>query len=179
MIKLAREINATSLLPAAFYDLSRYHFSQLFDFSGNCSISSTASGLTLSLLDTQCLALGKESSQQAVASLVRAMGTVGCGSQPDTSTLHCRELSHRRGYSCMSPAACQKDISELMDTATQHYLFDRGHGCADPLYVAEELGQLKSAEFSDCKACGKTLERWAAREREKLWKLIPGWFKLS
>lgn len=49
------------------------------------------------------------------------------------------------------------------------------------MYVAEELGQLKSAELSgsDCKACAKSLETWAAREREKIWKLIPTWFRLE
>ena len=65
-----------------------------------------------------------------------------------------------------------------MELATQHYLFDRERGCADPLYVAEELGQLKSAEFSDCAACAHALEAWAARERERLWRAIPDWFRL-
>ena len=31
MINLARQVDAPSLLPAAFYDLSRYPFSQIFD----------------------------------------------------------------------------------------------------------------------------------------------------
>jgi hypothetical protein len=66
-----------------------------------------------------------------------------------------------------------------MDLATQHYLFDRERGCLDPLYVAEELGQLKSAELSECGACAKSLEAWAAREREKMWKMIPMWFRLE
>lgn len=67
-----------------------------------------------------------------------------------------------------------------MELATQHYLFDREKGCADPLYVAEELGQLKSAEFeTECKACARSLESWAARERERMWRLIPGWFRLD
>ena len=68
---------------------------------------------------------------------------------------------------------------ELVDLATQHYLFDRERGCGDPLYVAEELGQLKSAEFSECKACAKSLESWAGREREKMWKMVPHWFRLE
>lgn len=47
--------------------------------------------------------------------------------------------------------------------------------------MAEELGQLKSAELSgsECKACAKNLEMWAARERDKIWKLIPIWFRLG
>ena len=67
---------------------------------------------------------------------------------------------------------------ELVELATQHYVHERGSGCADPLYVAEELGQLKSAEFSDCGACARALEAWAGRERERLWRTIPDWFRL-
>ena len=90
---------------------------------------------------------------------------------------HMRKTSF--GGLCISAAACRKDFSELVDLATQHYLFDRERGCCDPLYVAEELGQLKSAEFSECKACARSLEAWAAREREKIWKSIPMWFRLD
>jgi len=79
----------------------------------------------------------------------------------------------------MSAAACRKDFSELVELATQHYLFDKEPGSNDPLYVAEELGQLKSAEFSECKACAASLEVWAARERERMWKLVPLWFRLE
>ena len=80
---------------------------------------------------------------------------------------------------CISSAACRKDFEELVELATQHYLFDREKGCNDPLYVAEELGQLKSAEFSECKACAKSLEGWAAKERDRLWKAMPSWFRIQ
>ena len=75
--------------------------------------------------------------------------------------------------------ACRKEFSELVQLATQHYIFDREKGCGDPLYVAEELGQLKSAEFSECEACAGALEAWAARERQRIWKLVPSWFRLD
>ena len=52
-------------------------------------------------------------------------------------------------------------------------LFDREQGCSDPLYVAEELRSLKSSGFSGCKACAKSLEGWATKERERIWRLIP------
>lgn len=70
-------------------------------------------------------------------------------------------------------------MGELVELATNHYLFDREKGCSDPLYVAEELGSLKSSEFSECKACAKSLESWATKERERIWKLIPHWFRLN
>jgi hypothetical protein len=150
----------------------------------------------LSAGDLQRLALGKESSQQGITTLIRSMpqahrsfpqydparslsGNIirGGGAVGATATYH-----HQRrfsGQACVSIAACKKDFAELVELATQHYLFDREKGCNDPLYVAEELAQLKSAEFSECKACARSLELWASREREKLWKLIPTWFHLD
>jgi len=95
---------------------------------------------------------------------------------PNPVYAHHRKMSDRV---CVSPAACRKDMGELVELATNHYLFDREKGCSDPLYVAEELGSLKSSEFSDCKACSKSLESWATRERERIWKSIPHWFRLD
>ncbi|TFK52098.1 hypothetical protein OE88DRAFT_1658894 [Heliocybe sulcata] len=170
VINLAREVNAPTLLPAAFYDLSRQPFSQIFSHR-----------TALSLPDLQNLALGKESSQHAVTSLIQSLGT---SPQPTSPPPTYNYNSHRRKHSagsrlCVSAAACRKDFSELVDLATQHYLMDRERGYADPLYVAEELGQLKSVEFSECEACAKTLEMWAARERERIWHMIPLWFRLE
>lgn len=85
-----------------------------------------------------------------------------------------------------------------MALATQHYLFDRERGCTDPLYVAEELGQplydfgqassvddarfgesRRSVEVSECEACARALAIWTTRERERMWKMIPLWFRLD
>lgn len=187
VINLAREIDAPSLLPSAFYDLSRYQFHQILEAAEEDPLHDASGSQQpfLSLSDTQRLALGKESAQQAITTLIQAMG----------HSQHIRQNYHRKSSSkslgsnlglsstqsavCVSAAACRKDFSELVDLATQHYLFDRERGASDPLYVAEELGQLKSAEFSECVACARSLENWAAKEREKLWKLIPLWFRLE
>ena len=131
----------------------------------------------------QKLALGKEASQHAITTLIQSMGR-GQYHQPipqHHSISHTIHSAAPLRKSCTSAAACRKDFSELVDLATQHYLFDRERGCGDPLYVAEELGQLKSAELSgsECKACAKSLETWAAKEREKIWELIPVWFRLE
>ncbi|KAF9266800.1 hypothetical protein L218DRAFT_921450 [Marasmius fiardii PR-910] len=220
VINLARQIDAPSLLPAAFYDLSRYPFSQIFEPDEDnglyvnpisdtepCS-SPSASRSFLSLVDTQRLCLGKESAQHTITSLIQAMGnsqtirntthyhTAFSLSHPlatpntvnpyAISTHHHHHHHHRSSSSlvCISAAACRKDFNELVDLATQHYIFDRERGCCDPLYVAEELGQLKGSEFSnsespECKACARNLEMWAAKERERIWKVIPLWFGLS
>ena len=89
-------------------------------------------------------------------------------------------------------------MCELVDLATQHYLFDRERGASDPLYVAEELALLKDGETlglgagagpagatelseggAECKACARAFEVWAKRERERFWRSIPCWFRLE
>lgn len=200
MINVAREIGADELLPAAFYELSRYTFTQIFEPTpGDPLDPGDLPSAALSAADMQRLALGKEAAQQAVTGLiqnmehassdhpthrrsysglrafdsVRGRGRGGGGSGTGTTGVVARARAV-----CVTPAACRKDLEELIELATQHYLFDRERGCADPLYVAEELGQLKSAELSDCAACALALEAWAARERERLWRAIPEWFRL-
>ncbi|KAF8512916.1 hypothetical protein JB92DRAFT_2926149 [Gautieria morchelliformis] len=158
VIDLARAVNAHSLLPSAFYDISRSTFSVIFESSPS-----------LSQADTQKLALGKEASHAAVTNLITNLGSGRCTSKASIAA----------GKSCHSPVSCRKDFSELVELATQHYLFDRERGSTDPLYVAEELGQLKSPEFSECKACAYVLEQWSSRERERIWKSIPTWFRLD
>jgi hypothetical protein len=176
VINLARELNVPSLLPAAFYDLSRFPFAQIFEPPDTHRLCSTSA---LSNADIQRLALGKEAAQNHITHLIRAMGSIH-----SCVAVHPRRASFFSATArdvCVSPAACRKDFAELVDLATQHFLFDRERGCTDPLYVAEELGQLKSggAEFCECRPCAAQLELWAAREREKMWKLVPSWFRLD
>ncbi|KAF8826080.1 hypothetical protein HHX47_DHR6000588 [Lentinula edodes] len=219
VINLAREVDAPTLLPSAFFDLSRYTYPQIFDPcaqdplyypSSNSpspppSLSSTPPPppICLSLGDTQRLCLGKEASQHAITSLIQSMSnsqsirnsglqlqsafslthplTHGYTSSLSGSMHQNGHYHHHRSSSaaiCISAAACRKDFSELVDLATKHYLFDRERGYSDPLYMADEIGGLKS-EASECKACAKSLETWAMRERERIWRLIPTWFRLG
>ncbi|KAF9054388.1 hypothetical protein BJ165DRAFT_1337240 [Panaeolus papilionaceus] len=178
IINLAREVDVPSLLPSAFYDLSRHSFSQILEPSEDDSLYRDKRQPRLLPTDMQRLCLGKEMSQQMVTSLIHSMGAGHIRhSQQHSGHSHSRKPSS--SGICVSAAACRKDFMELVDLATQHYLFDRERGCYDPLYVAEELGQLKSAEFSECRSCAKSLEAWATREREKIWKMIPNWFRLE
>ena len=173
-------MNAPELLPAAFYELSRYHFSEIFGPSKDEALSLFGDD-KLSHDDMERLALGKEAAQASIPTLIQNMATHN--SRETNSNNPCqpaRTLHQRKGSGsvCITAAACRDDLAELVELATQHYLFDRGKGCTDPLYVTEELGQLKSIEVSDCRACARSLERWAARERERIWKLVPLWFHL-
>ncbi|KAJ7115905.1 hypothetical protein C8R44DRAFT_880310 [Mycena epipterygia] len=177
VISLAREVNAPCLLPAAFYDLCRYSYSQIYEPTEDEPLYQPTPSPSLLPLDMQRLSLGKEAAQHNITALIQTMG------HAQTQIRHAQTHTHIRknssGGICVSAAACRKDFSELVDLATQHYLFDRERGHCDPLYVSEELGQLKSAEFSECKACARSLEAWAAREREKMWRMIPLWFRLE
>lgn len=157
--------------------LSRYHFSQIFECPSDEALRGLSGSATLSMTDVQCLMLGKEASQQCITTLIQSMGSISHREYPN-HPIHSKN-AHRRKVSCTSAMACRKEFSELVQLATQHYIFDREKGCADPLYVAEELGQLKSAEFSECEACARALEAWACRERQKIWKLVPTWFRLE
>lgn len=176
VINLAREVNAPCLLPAAFYDLCRYSYTQIYEPTEDEPLYQSPPSPPLLPLDMQRLALGKEAAQHNITALIQTMGHAQTHIRAQTHT-HIRKSSS--GGVCVSAAACRKDFSELIDLATQHYLFDRERGHSDPLYVSEELGQLKSAEFSECKACARSLETWAAREREKMWRMIPLWFRLE
>ncbi|PFH51908.1 hypothetical protein AMATHDRAFT_2617 [Amanita thiersii Skay4041] len=181
VINIARETDAPSLLPSAFYDLARHSYTQIFEPSEDDFLYQPPSSVqSLSSADMQRLCLAKETIQHAITSLIQAMGNSQYlrHAQYHSVQAHSRRVSITTGV-CLSAATCRKDFSELVDLATQHYLFDRERGCLDPLYVAEELGQLKSTEFSECIACARSLETWAARERERMWKLIPLWFRLE
>ncbi|KAJ7155464.1 hypothetical protein C8R43DRAFT_432932 [Mycena crocata] len=174
VINLAREVDVSCLLPAAFYDLCRYTYSQIYEPTEDEPLFRSPALLPI---DMQRLSLGKEAAQHNITALIQTMGHAQTHIRHSQTHTHIRKTSS--GGVCVSAAACRKDFSELVDLATQHYLLDRERGHCDPLYVSEELGQLKSAEFSECKACAKSLESWAAREREKMWKMIPLWFRLE
>lgn len=194
MITLAREVDAPTLLPAAFYDLSRYSYAQIF--SDNFDITRCMSpsllleqqqpqpviprtSCVLSNPDMQRLSLGKELTQHAITNLIQTMPSVRASTAPRRLS-----LSGNRSPTCSSAAACRRDFDELVELATQHYIYDRERGWCDPLYVAEELGQLKSGEgfvgdWEGCKACAQALEAWAGRERERIWRMLPVWFRLE
>lgn len=183
IINLARETNAPSLLPAAFYDMSRYTFSQIFepiDDDPPSRFRGAAAGGTLSSDDMRRLALGKEASAHAVSAVIHGMGRGPLlHSRKGTFSLHPHPPAHHAVTVCSTPGACRREFAELVVLATQHYVCDRERGYADPLYVAEELGALKSADVSECRACARSLEVWAAKERERMWKMLPLWFRLD
>jgi hypothetical protein len=182
IINLARLTNAPSLLPAAFYDISRYTFAQIFEPIDDepTRFRCLVGGGTLCGDDMRRLALGKEASAHAVSAVIHGMGRGPLvHSRKGAFSLHPHGPAHSPVTVCTTPGACRRDFAELVALATQHYICERERGYADPLYVAEELGALKSADVSECRACARSLEVWAAKERERMWKMIPLWFRLD
>nr|GAT48275.1 predicted protein [Mycena chlorophos] len=175
VINLAREVNAPQLLPSAFYDLARYTYAQIYEPAPDEPLYQLPGTASLSPLDMQRLSLGKEAAQVAITTLIQSMGHA----QTAQRQTHAHFRKNSTGLICLSAAACRKDFAELTQLATSHYIFDRERGQSDPLYVSEEVGQLKSAELSECKACARSLERWAAAERAKIWHMINVWFRLE
>ncbi|KAJ7066645.1 hypothetical protein C8F01DRAFT_1020166 [Mycena amicta] len=175
VINLAREVNAPSLLPSAFYDLCRYTYGQIYEPAEDEPLHQPPDAPPLSPLDMQRLSLGKEAAQHSITTLIQLMGHQAQAQRQ----AHTHFRKNSTGLICLSAAACRKDFTELQQLAVSHYVFDRERGQSDPLYVSEEIGQLKSAEFSECKACARSLESWAARERAKIWHMINVWFRLE
>ncbi|KAI0079867.1 hypothetical protein K474DRAFT_1769979 [Panus rudis PR-1116 ss-1] len=192
VIKLAREIDEPSLLPSAFYDLSRYSFTQIYEPNEEDPLYPSSADATsehaLSPIDMQKLALGKESITQAISNFISSLTS--------PSPPHQSSLTHRRNLSsssarngliggkaiCTTVTECRKDFLDLVDLATQHYIVDKEQGHSDPLFIAEEIGGLKIVEATEgdgCLACARSLEAWAAKERMKMWKMIPTWFRLE
>ena len=178
------------MLPSAFYDLSRYSYSQLLEAAEDSPLLVTAACQPHELLSPDSmrkLALGKDACSEAITALIQGM------TSPTRPPSRRSNLGlHRPGLSisstreprniCTTASACRADLLELAELATQHYIFDKETGYADPLYVAEELGQLGGAESTDgeeCRACARILESWATRERVKIWNSIPSWFRLD
>lgn len=106
MINLAREVNAPSLFPAAFYDLSRYALSEIFDHSldtvSEVSVPPDSPTHphelhTLSLADTQRLVLGREGAQCAVTALIRSLAAEA-RSNPAHVYAHASPPPHQTHY---------------------------------------------------------------------------------
>ncbi|KAH9019982.1 hypothetical protein EDB85DRAFT_2153370 [Lactarius pseudohatsudake] len=173
IINLARETNVPSLLPAAFYDISRYTFSQIFEPMDDelSRFRGAAAGGTLSSEDMRRLALGKEASAHAVGAVIHWYGARAS-----------RALTQRRVLvpsTYVGPSHGGR-VFHTGGVSTRFCRIGRARNatlCLRPR--TRELGALKSADVSECRACARALEVWAAKERERMWKMIPLWFRLD
>ncbi|KAI6126074.1 hypothetical protein EDD16DRAFT_1555032 [Pisolithus croceorrhizus] len=160
VINLAREVNAPALLPSAFLTME-----SPFDESAWRFPLSNAGHATTCARERRRHSMPSPRSSGRWDSL--------------THSLHGHPLgfhSHTHGH---IHRTCKRDFAELVALATQHYLFDHERGCMDPLYVAEELGQprWRQDDYRHFGASRRGIEQ--AEERERMWKMIPLWFRLD
>ena len=129
------------------------------------------------------LALGKEASAHAVSAVIHGMGRGPLAhSRKGTFSLHPHARTHP-SVACLhhTPAHVRRDFAELVVLATQHYVCDRerGHG-PTRCTLRKSSGALQRAPTCpECRACARALEVWATKERERVWKMIPLWFRLD
>ncbi|EKM81853.1 hypothetical protein AGABI1DRAFT_112088, partial [Agaricus bisporus var. burnettii JB137-S8] len=115
IINLAREIEAPQLLPAAFYDISRYSYAQIFEPGDDDPFGIYPSqSPMISPSDMQRLCVGKEAIQHTITVLIQTMGNSLPNRQPLLHSTHGRRTNSGL---CVSATTCKKDFSELVELA--------------------------------------------------------------
>lgn len=192
VINLAHELGLESILPSAFYDLSRYGPSKItmgvpatspvFPIP---SVAHLSSDLDLNNLSTVhlphillCHTLqGRESAQQFISTFVDKELTVrpisaGCTNSHDHAGRFCRESFYFIKLNILRSVG---GIASGRD--------------GDPLFtLVQAVDMLSRTDFSDgekqcglkmCNSCKIDFASAVGRAREEVWALIPGWFGLE
>lgn len=163
-IRLARDFNIPSILPAAFYQLSRLNIADdharqrkednsLYDPSFN--IARTARWDLLSGDDLLCVMRGQEKLRKVVRQFV-------------------------------PPLLCGKtDFSQLCDISKVLNELSREHGAATTTDVLEHFRQITihyrkeyGTERNICDPCEDVADELLGSIREKIWKKLPEYFEL-
>lgn len=189
MINLARELSLDELLPAAFYDLSRYGPRKIAsgttippspcvsDGAVTPSRPDSEERITLSGPDLYTALVGREAGQRFIATFIekelsgRAV-SAGCTARGRDSGRACRESFY---FIMLNVLRAVGGISAGRD--------------ADPLYtLVQATEMLNRKDFTDgekqcglqiCEPCKVDFAKTAARAREDVWVLLPSWFGLQ
>lgn len=186
IINLAHELGSdgAALLPAAFYDLSRYNCSHIWTgcvpVSQNPEEYATKSkhdDATLSTADLQAVMLGKEASQSFTAHFLRRE------LQDREVAVLCEHGKYRDGLECRNAFA---------DLAHELYRGVVGVTCgrdSDPLFTldaavimqhrAEDGGVGVHPASRACEQCRADFAHAASEARRYVWDQLPCWFGLG
>ncbi|KAJ7625883.1 hypothetical protein FB45DRAFT_991463 [Roridomyces roridus] len=190
VIDLALNLNLTSLLPAAFYDLARYGpskimvgtppapYSLLFDsHHGRAPPPPALRTLSPNLLVKTLR--GRERAQRFLADFVITE------LQGRTPAADCLYLEHDPQHARM----CRESFYFIMLNVLRSV---GGIACgrdADPLFtLVQAVDMLSRTDFSDghrqcglklCHPCKVDFAAAATRAREEVWRLLPEWFELK
>jgi len=185
-IGLALELGLDSILPAAFYDLSRYGPSKIMTGAPpltlvpyySCASNNTNSSTVRLSLDQLCKTLvGREHAQHFVATFID------------------KELKDR----LVAPDCFNRDTITIRYCAQSFYFIllnilrsVGGIACGrdgDPLFTLMQAAEMLSrTDFSDgvmqcglkmCERCKMDFAQSVEKAREEVWISIPGWFGLQ
>ena len=175
IINLAREINASELLPSAFYDLSRYLPSQLMLNHMN---GTDGSGMQLSYEDFLRVLRGKEQAARffstfIVNELEGRDPSDACARKRNPATLRaCQVAFEAINFELL------RDVNGMVCNRNSDPLFAIAESLS--IQTREDVpGVENRAVYRACEAC--RLEYGAVVEalREDFWRRIPDWFELE
>ncbi|OBZ65309.1 hypothetical protein A0H81_14762 [Grifola frondosa] len=186
VIQLAQELHIDTVLPSAFYDLSRYGPRKIV--SGVISpppaplpnVDSAPSGdaliVRLNQQDLSATFLGRESGQRYLASFIENELTgrplsANCANKHDEGGRDCLESFY---FIMLNVLRSVGGIATGRD--------------ADPLFtLVQAVEMLSRTDFSDgvrqcglkmCPSCKADFTKSVSKAREQVWEQIPGWFGL-
>ncbi|KAF9227465.1 DNA topoisomerase IV, alpha subunit [Gyrodon lividus] len=173
VIKLARDIDAPSLLPSAMYDLSR------------CTPSEAAIGILkpqvgnyikLDESDLMCVLRGREHASRYFSTfIVNELE----GRAPSTSCLRRNETG------LLAKRACQMAFEAITFELLRDINGIISHRTSDPLYgmADAELMQTREGASEDnltpmrtCEICRTEFASTVLAAKEDFWRKLPGWF---
>ncbi|KAA1466746.1 hypothetical protein DENSPDRAFT_811994 [Dentipellis sp. KUC8613] len=180
VINLARELDLKEILPAAFYDLSRYGTSKTVLGTPTPAVefkvleTQEAPTVFLAHNDLVNTFRGREAAQRSVASFISKELSdrpisVSCAHRNDEHGKLCRESFY---FILLNTLRSVGGIASGRD--------------ADPLYtLLQAIDMLHRTDFSDgermcglrmCCFCKLDFAGAVKRAREQIWREIPGWF---
>ena len=174
IINLARELSLPSLLPPAFYDLSRYSPSQILRVSlegPGCSRES------LPGTDLMLVFRGMEAGQRYVSSFI-AEELENRAPAP-----WCRHIHDSQSH------ICRDSIATVTYESLRHMSGVMAGRERDPLFTLQCIVDMQSRETGtdvaekvtarSCEMCRADLRMATERARQAVWENIPDWFGLD
>jgi hypothetical protein len=187
VIRLALDLNIPSILPAAYYDLSRYSCSRIMGgvvpsvsaFERYQNPGSVKKPLTLTRLQFTQIAKGRESGQDYMANFI---STSLWSRKPSPDCSYKNDLKN-------PSQPCQESFYFIMLNVLRSIggiAFGRD---ADTLFsLIQAIEMLSRTDFSDgekrsglrmCIPCKLEFATCAARARQEVWESLPAWFGLD
>ena len=189
VINLARELGLDELLPAAFYDLSRYGPRKIASGTTIAPSPCVSDGcvaparteieerISLSAPDLYTVLVGREAGQRFIATFIEKELSArhvceGCANRARDSGRPCRESFY---FIMLNVLRAVGGISAGRD--------------ADPLYtLVQATEMLNRKDFTDgekqcglqiCEPCKADFAKAAGKAKEDVWASLPSWFCLQ